>query len=92
MYVLSKRPLQTTDIFLFNDTRAVGETKQNYGVLEQIKDGCATSTKYNSNILNFKTPNIVVVFSNSAPNISYVSADRWRVYTIKEDGLYCTRQ
>ena len=92
LYALSKRPLQTTDIFLFNDTRAVGETKQNYGVLEQIKDGCATSTKYNSNILNFKTPNIVVVFSNSAPNISYLSADRWRVYTIKEDGLYCTRQ
>ena len=39
LYALSKRPLQTTDIFLFNDTRACGETNQNYGVLEHIKDG-----------------------------------------------------
>ena len=89
LYALSKRPLQTTDIFLFNDTRACGETNQNYSVLEHIKDGCVTSSKYNSNVLNFKTPNIVIVFSNNSPHTSHLSADRWRVYTIKEDGLRC---
>ena len=89
LYALSKRPLQTTDIFLFNDTRACGETNQNYGVLEHIKDGCATSSKYNSNVLNFKTPNTVIVFSNNSPHTSHLSADRWRVYAIKEDGLRC---
>ena len=89
LYALSKRPLQTTDVFLFNDTRACGETNQNYAVLEHIKDGCATSSKYNSNIVNFKTPNTVVVFSNSSPNTSYLSADRWRVYAIKDNRLCC---
>jgi len=89
LYALSKRPLQTTDIFLFNDTRACGETDQNYGVLEHIKDGCATSSKYNSNVLTFKTPNTVIVFSNNSPRTSHLSADRWRVYAIKENGLRC---
>ena len=57
LHTLSKRPLQTTDIFLFNDTRASDEINQNYAVLEHIKDGCATSVKYSSNVINFKTPN-----------------------------------
>ena len=88
-HALSKRPLQTTDIFLFNDTRAGGGTSQNYAVLEHIKDGCALSSKYSSNVIRFKTPNIIVVFSNNSPHTSYLSADRWKVYTIKEDGLRC---
>ena len=39
LFTLSKRPLQSTDIFLFNDTRATDQADQNYAVLEQIKDG-----------------------------------------------------
>ena len=89
LYTLSKRPLQTTDIFLFNDTRAVGDTYQNYAVLEHIKDGCATSSKYGSNVLRFKTPNIIIVFSNNTPSTSCLSADRWNVHTITSDGLRC---
>ena len=61
-HALSRRPLSTTDIFLFNEPRS--HDTQNYTVLESIKDGCATSTKYGSQVLNFKTPNIVVVLSN----------------------------
>ena len=65
LYTVSKRPLQTTDIFLFNNTRATrqAETETNYCMLEHIKDGCATSTKYNSMAVNFKTPNTLIVFS-----------------------------
>lgn len=88
-HALSKRPLQTTDIFLFNDTRAGGETGQNYVVLEHIKDGCALTSKYSSKLITFKTPNMIIVFSNNSPHTSYLSADRWRVYAIKEDGLRC---
>jgi len=89
LYTLSKRPLQTADIFLFNDTRAVGDTYQNYAVLEHIKDGCATSSKYGSNVIRFKTPNTIVVFSNNTPSTSCLSADRWSVHTIDSDGLRC---
>ena len=54
LYALSKRPLQTTDIFLFNDTRACGETNQNYALLEHIKDGCSTSSKYKSKVFQIR--------------------------------------
>ena len=91
LYSLSKRPLQTADIFLFNDTRAGGGTYQNYAVLEHIKDGCATSSKYGSNVIRFKTPNIVVVFSNNTPSTSYLSADRWSVHKIDSNGLRCIK-
>ena len=89
MHALSKRPLQTTDIFLFNDTRASGhiQSKKNYSVLEHIKDGSAISSKYNSSVLTFKTPNLLIVFSNSRPNKFELSSDRWGVYSINKDGL-----
>ena len=81
--------MESPDIFLFNDKRAGGETGQNYVVLEHIKDGCALSSKYSSQVITFKTPNIIILFSNNSPRTSYLSADRWRVYAIKEDGLRC---
>ena len=83
-HVLSQRPLQTTDVFLFNDTRS--QSIQNYVVLESIKDGCATSSKYGSQILNFKTPNIVVVFSNRLPFTSNLSHDRWKICSVTTTG------
>ena len=89
LHTLSKRPLQTTDIFLFNDTRASDHIWQNYTVLEHIKDGSAVSSKYNSTVLTFKSPNLVIVFSNSQPNTAELSRDRWRVYAINKDGLRC---
>ena len=92
LHTLSKRPLQTTDIFVFNDTRASDNLNQNYAVLEHIKDGCAVSSKYNSNIINFKTPNILLVFSNNRPDTSHLSSDRWNVYSINKDGLRCINE
>ena len=87
LYALSKRPLQTTDIFLFNDTRAGSSSEQNYAVLEQIKDGCAISSKYNSTVLSFKVPNILIVFSNYRPYEGNLSQDRWKIGSITKDDL-----
>ena len=84
LHALSRRPLQTTDTFLFNDVRS--QMGVNYAVLESIKDGCATSSKYGSRVLNFRTPNTVVVFSNQCPNRANLSADRWKAYYISSDG------
>ena len=89
LHALSKRPLSTTDIFLFNDTRATSSLSQNYSILENIKDGSAISTKYNSEIIRFKTPNSVIVFTNNQPDKQRLSADRWRVYSINKKGLNC---
>ena len=87
LFTLSKRPLQSTDIFLFNDTRATDQADQNYAVLEQIKDGNAISSKYSSAVLKFKIPNIVVVFSNTQPYKSKLSSDRWIIFSIKKGEL-----
>ena len=89
LHALSKRPLSTTDIFLFNDTRATSSLSQNYSILENIKDGSAISSKYNSEIIRFKTPNSVIVFTNNQPDKHRLSADRWRVYSINKEGLTC---
>ena len=87
LYTLSKRPLQSTKIFLFNDARAPDQADQNYTVLEQIKDGNAISSKYASTVLKFKTPNVVIVFSNTQPYRAKLSADRWIIFSIKKGKL-----
>ena len=58
---LSKGPLTTTDIF--NEERSSSEdVKPCYPVLEAIKDGTTINGKYQSEVLRFKTLNIVIVF------------------------------
>ena len=90
--ILKKRGLTTIDIFLFNDSRSTkGEEMNIYRVLEDIKDGAATTSKYDSKVIKFKTPNIVMVFSNKQPNQKSLSADRWEVYTPTLEGLKKTR-
>ena len=86
--ILKKRGLTAIDIFLFNDSRSTkGEEMNIYRVLEDIKDGAATTSKYDSKVIKFKRPNIVMVFSNKQPNQKSLSADRWEVYTPTLEGL-----
>ena len=86
--VLTKRTLATVDIFLFNDSRSVsGEEINLYRILEDIKDGQATASKYNNDTLRFKIPNTVMVFSNGYPKIKKLSRDRWRIYNANKDRL-----
>ncbi len=83
MHALAKRPLTNADIFMFNMPRSCGESKScSYSAIEGIKDGYATSTKYSSTPLSFKTPNVVVVFSNELPSPHQLSKDRWCLYDI----------
>ncbi len=46
-----------------------------YEVLENIKDGRAISSKYASEIIRFRTPNVVIVFSNAGPDMTQLSKD-----------------
>ena len=87
LHALTKRPLSSTDIFLFNEPRAINNEVCNYNILESIKDGTAVSSKYNTDFLQFKVPNIVVVFSNAQPKMKQLSRDRWCVLQITERGL-----
>ena len=87
LHLLTKRPLSSTDIFLFNEPRAINYESCNYSILESIKDGIAVASKYNGDFLKFKVPNVIVVFSNTQPKMKQLSRDRWRVLRISKDGL-----
>ena len=86
--VLKKRSLGSIDIFLFNDARSVsGEEFNLYRILEDIKDGQATTSKYDNDNIRFKTPNTVMVFSNQYPKVQNLSGDCWQIYNANQDGL-----
>ena len=81
--ILRKRGLSTINIFMFNDARSTGEGHVNcYRILEDIKDGAITSSKYDNDIIKVNTPNIVIVFSNVRPNKDKLSKDRWMIIDI----------
>ena len=87
LHVLTRRPFSTTDIFLFNEPRAFNYESCNYSILESIKDGTAVSSKYNNDVMRFKTPNTVVVFPNHMPKTKELSKDRWKIFRIVTTGL-----
>ena len=87
LHVLTKYPLSTNDIFLFNEPRATSHELYNYSILESIKDGTAVSSKYNNDVLRFRLPNVVIVFSNHMPNTRELSKDRWNIFRIVNAGL-----
>ena len=87
-HVLSKQPLSTADIFLFNIGKAKTKTDAvNYEVLEDLKDGDAFAAKYHSQQLKIRTPNVVMVFSNERPNTDQLALDRWKLLYITDDNL-----
>ena len=86
LYVLTKQPLSTNVIFLFNGPRATSHESCNYSILESIKNGTVVS-KYNNDVMRFKIPNVVVAFSNHMPNTRELSKDRWKIFRIVNAGL-----
>ena len=87
LHIISRCALETTDIFLFNHQRCVSSEDCCYSLLEMVKDGYASSTKYHGSLLRIKTPNLVIVFSNRDPRVRSLSKDRWKIYFITADGL-----
>ena len=87
-HALSKHPLATADIFLFNLGKSLKNYEEvNYEMLEDLKDGDAFTEKYDSQKLKIKTPNIVMVFSNYKPRAGELALDRWKVFDIVDDHL-----
>ena len=86
-HALGKRPLTTTDIFLFNVGKANTMDEVNYEVLEKIKDGKLLASKYDSRELRIRTPNVMIVFSNDSPKLKQLAADRWCIFSICDNEL-----
>jgi hypothetical protein len=76
---------------VFVDITRWYKDKVAWGFLENLKDGTYLNTKYESKIVNF-TPPKVVVFSNFMPTVleegeEVLSRDRWIVKELKNEKL-----
>jgi len=84
-HIMGKTCSNKTDIFLFNVGRSEYLDTEQYRILEKIKDGEALDGKYMGRQLNFKQPNVLMVFSNSEPEKYKLSKDRWTILKISND-------
>lgn len=56
----------------------------NYGVLEQLKNGCIYSGKYEGGLCLFDNVH-VLIFANFMPDTSQFSEDRWNIIDISDE-------
>ena len=85
IFYILKKCSSTANIFLFNLSQATVLKRDNYKILENIKDGSAIIGKYQSCKVRFKKHNIVIVFSNYGPETDALSEDRWNIFKISKD-------
>jgi hypothetical protein len=52
-----------------------------------MKDGEPFASRYNSQQLKIRVPNVVMVFSNSPPNVNELAKVRFRVFNINNNEL-----
>lgn len=57
-----------------------------YNAIEQIKNGCIFNSKYETGMLRFDKPHIIV-FSNEEPNYKKLSRDRWQVKNLRAEEI-----
>jgi hypothetical protein len=69
------------EIVIFGIPRTSQEY-MSYSALEEIKDGIFFSGKYESGMVVYPTPHVIVL-ANFAPEKSKLSADRWKVFNIR---------
>lgn len=67
------------------DISRTNEDYVSYEVIEQIKNGLLYSGKYEGGICCFNSPH-VIIFANFKPKEETLSADRWVIKEIGEDG------
>lgn len=72
------------DVVVFGYPRSASEYVS-YGCIEEIKDGIFFSSKYESGMVMYDSPH-VVVFSNMPPDTEKMSKDRWDVRNIRTMG------
>lgn len=54
-----------------------------YTGIEEIKNGCFASQKYESGMVIMNCPH-VICFANEMPEVAKMSADRWRIHNIND--------
>lgn len=74
------------DTIFMNMTKTKEDSKSIYEVLECIKDGEFTSTKYQGADID-EDERHLIVFANHYPNVDATSLDRWDVRELDDEGI-----
>lgn len=75
---------ETVPPIVIFDIPRCSEGHISYSAIEQIKGGCIFNTKYETGMLRFDKPH-VIVFANEEPDYSKMSMDRWIVENLREN-------
>ena len=74
-------------LILVDIPRSVDLKFLSYTGIEEVKNGCFFSPKYESGMCVFNTPHIFI-FSNELPEIDKITNDRWRIWGIDSQFRY----
>lgn len=87
LYLVKKHTEQfgQPPLIVFDMSRSTN-VKGVYAAAESLKSLCATSGKFDSSSLDFTKHSMVIIFSNSPPNIEALSMDRWIVHIVDYTG------
>ena len=55
-----------------------------YAGIEEIKNGCFASSKYECDMVIMNTPH-VIIFANELPEVDKLSRDRWRIHNLNPE-------
>ncbi len=92
MYAITQRLTlgKLVTIVVFDIPRS-SQGRLSYPALEKIKDGLFFSSKYESGMVCFNIPHILV-FSNHAPDKEQLSDDRWNIISLHKEGTLTPEQ
>lgn len=76
-YILDRK--KAPKVIFMNVPRSVEHIS--YNGLEQVKDGIFYNTKYESGMVRYDYPH-VIVFANEEPSLEMMSVDRWKIIRI----------
>eukprot|EP01046_Picozoa_sp_COSAG06_P052502 COSAG06_NODE_8831_length_2059_cov_172.021939_2_plen_287_part_00 len=74
----------TPELILINLPRSFNNDYLSYTGIEEVKDMCFYSGKYEGGMVVGNSPHIII-FSNELPDLNKLSKDRWNIFDIDEN-------
>lgn len=88
---LQEEKSYTPDIIIIDIPRSVDIDYLSYTGIEEVKNGCFFSNKYESRQVLMPSPH-VLIFANCLPDVDKMSRDRWHIHKIKRHELIKTKR
>lgn len=83
--IFNKKDIDSRSIVVLDIPRSNGN-KCSYKAIESIKNGLLCNTKYETGMMYFNNPHILI-FSNFFPELNGLSLDKWMIFEIHDNEL-----